>query len=1528
MNVDTFLDADGQPTYYVVNLYPSGFVIVSADDMVEPIIAFADDGTFVPSLDNPLGALVSGDIPGRVAAARALQAAIGGYAQKKVPNKYRESFEKTGAKAQGKWGRLQDYADKMQVMGLSGISDMWVAPLVQSKWSQRMESGLSCYNYYTPPYAPNTPANYPCGCIATAMAQLMRFHEHPTAGIGVHDFIIKVDDVEEIASTRGGNGQGGPYDWPQMPLDPNSSVTGTQRQAIGALCYDAGISVNMNYKSSGSGSDTLKVKDALTTTFGYSYAVKGYNGGDNIGEHLNGMVNPNLDYGHPIILGITGPSGGHAVITDGYGYDFSTLYHHLNMGWAGTDDAWYNLPDINSSPSYTSIYKCVYNVFVSGSGEIISGRVTDMSGDPISAATVTAQGSGSPFTASTNSKGIYALAKVPSGTTFTVTVSKDGYTFEPPQIVTTATSGGSTPGNRWAINFQGTSGEHPVIQVSAEEIEFVALEGASNPEPQILTICNSGFGTLNWVIDYDCNWLEVDPCEGISTGDINEVTLSVDTTGMALGSYNCELTISDPCAFNNPKTIQVNLSIWAVLRVPTSEYPTIQAAIDAAADGCIIIVSEGTHTGPGNRDIDFLGKAITVRSENPNDPNIVAATIIDCNATQAEPHRGFYFHSAEGQSSILNGLTITKAYAPDDDGGGIFCVGASPAIENCIISGCTAGNIGSGLYNYGGGMSNKNSSMPTLTNCTFSDNSAQYGGGMHNRDSRPTLNNCTFSVNSAMYAGAMYNYNSSPTLTDCTISYNSVPSPAGGCAGAIYIRGGSSATLINCTISGNSGDSGGAIASKGNLIMTDCTFSVNTAGYSGGAIQNRGGNMMLTNCTFSSNSASDKGGAIYNSGYSTLTNCTFTQNSATGDTGYGGGMYNFKSNPTFNNCIFNGNWVDRAGGGIYNGYGSPTLTNCTFSGNSAGQDGGGMSNLYYGSPTLINCAFRGNSASWNGGGMNSRGVGDICRPTLINCTFDDNWAKDEGGGVRTYQSEIELFNCIFIRNSADDDGGGVEYSTYTSATMRNCTFVGNSSPYGRALACDSFRQESPSTVHVINCILWDGGNEIWNRDNSAIMVTYSNVQYGWPGTGNIKANPSFVTGPDGDYYLSQIAAGQPVDSPCVDAGSDTAANLGMDIYTTRTDQIGDAGIVDMGYHYPAVPNPDIDGNWYVDLLDYTFLAADWQNCSEESYLPGDITGDTCVNGKDLKVLAECWLDCFMPKATNPQPTNEARGVDPNRTLSWLPGLGALSHDVYFGTDADAVANADHLSPEFMGTVSEALFDPCSLELETTYYWRIDEVGPACTMQGEVWNFTTQIGLISWWKFDEGEGSIAYDSGGENDGTIYGAAWTSGQIGGALDFDGVDDYVDVGNDISLMTTSDLTIYAWIKARESRACIYSHSWSGFGLGFGIGNNNYDGRLGFYTQTHGHWIEAGGSLADDTWHQVAATLEGTMVRLYTDSIEIGSDTGTPAANLNGIGLIGLYNYDWFFGGTIDDVRIYDKALSANEIQELYHTGLLEGP
>ena len=294
------------------------------------------------------------------------------------------------------------------------------------------------------------------------------------------------------------------------------------------------------------------------------------------------------------------------------------------------------------------------------------------------------------------------------------------------------------------------------------------------------------------------------------------------------------------------------------------------------------------------------------------------------------------------------------------------------------------------------------------------------------------------------------------------------------------------------------------------------------------------------------------------------------------------------------------------------------------------------------------------------------------------------------------------------------------------------------------------------------------------------------------------------------------------------------------------------------------------------------------------------------------------------------------------TLSWVSGVGALYHDVYFGTDADAVANAGHLSPEFMGTFSETNFDPCSLEFETTYYWRIDEVGPACTMQGEVWNFATSIGLISWWKFDEGEGSIAYDSAGENHGTIHGPTWTAGQINSALSFDGMDDYVDIPYDASLDidASEGITLSVWIKLNSYPTG--SDSGPIFGLydSTGAGTKNY---LALAKSINGNVISwdqyppSGGFITSikpdlDKWYHVAVVQDSSHRAIYINGTLDVSDNVPETYQGNTPDTIRIGNRadlaPYYFHGTIDDVRIYDKALSAEEIGQLYQNGLMAGP
>jgi len=127
----------------------------------------------------------------------------------------------------------------------------------------------------------------------------------------------------------------------------------------------------------------------------------------------------------------------------------------------------------------------------------------------------------------------------------------------------------------------------------------------------------------------------------------------------------------------------------------SGDYVTIQEGIDAALDGDEVVVCDGVYTGPGNKDLDFHGKAITVRSTNGP-----ANCVIDC---QGHPgSRGFCFESGETEASLVDGFTVTGGFALE--GGGIYCSESSPTVVNCVIRDNTAfaGDGGGGIYCFEG----------------------------------------------------------------------------------------------------------------------------------------------------------------------------------------------------------------------------------------------------------------------------------------------------------------------------------------------------------------------------------------------------------------------------------------------------------------------------------------------------------------------------------------------------------------------------------------------------------------------------------------------------------------------------------------------------------------------------------------------------------------------------------------------------------------------------------------------------------
>jgi len=235
-------------------------------------------------------------------------------------------------------------------------------------------------------------------------------------------------------------------------------------------------------------------------------------------------------------------------------------------------------------------------------------------------------------------------------------------------------------------------------------------------------------------------------------------------------------------------------------------YATIQAAIDNVCDGGTVIVRDGTYSGPGNMNLDFGGKAITVRSESANPQ----ACIIDCGGVG----RGFYFHSGEGPDSVVEGLTIHDGHN-DAYGGGIRCFSSSPTITNCIFSSNTTSQYGGGIYC---GIF----SSPYLSDCLFTDNAATLkGGGFACRsESSPTLVRCTFTRNSAQHGGGVYceGESTSPIrLINCTFHGNSATILGGG----VYCSESAVTTLEN-TIVAFSTQGAGVRCAYGAIPDLDC----------------------------------------------------------------------------------------------------------------------------------------------------------------------------------------------------------------------------------------------------------------------------------------------------------------------------------------------------------------------------------------------------------------------------------------------------------------------------------------------------------------------------------------------------------------------------------------------------------------------------------------------------------------------------------------------------------------------------------
>lgn len=622
----------------------------------------------------------------------------------------------------------------------------------------------------------------------------------------------------------------------------------------------------------------------------------------------------------------------------------------------------------------------------------------------------------------------------------------------------------------------------------------------------------------------------------------------------------------------------------AVLEVP-GEYSTIQAAIDVAVDGDVVIVEPGTYY----ENINFNGKNIVLTSTDPNDSAVVASTIIDGGGLGST----VTFAGGEDASCVLTGFTITNGYA--EKGGGIYCgENSSPTILCCTISANSSssrrGSIGvSGIFCTG--------NSPVISHCTISGNvdlpyMGRRGVAIVFESSNATINNCIISEN--MCSGII-------------------------CGG--QIRG--------CIISGNEGT---GISCRDGTVITDSTVSQNA----GTGISCRG--TTVSNCTISGNERE----GIYCGDNTTVSNCTVSGNGRRGihcgdnniiinciimDNIFGGVSFVGDDSKIINSIIAR-NTADE-GAGIYCSWRYNTIVaHCTISGNSSIETGGG---IHCNASTIFmsNCILWGNTAP--------KGpevyVGSKISNRLSRISV---WYNDvQGGEAGVYKeswSQLRWFD-----GNKSSNPRFVSSSDYHLQNDSPCIDTGTNNPWGISLPATDL--DGKARIHDGNrdgiAIVDMGAYEF--REPPDCSGAYPSIGEIWPPNHEwVEVEVLGVRAPGGDPIVITIT-GITQDEPVVGQGSGNTCpdgnGIGTSIATVRAESSGQgngrvyeisfethdsSGGVCNGTVQVCVPHDKGKGDGCVDDGQiYDSAASD--------LLSADLNRDGSIGYLDLFTLTEHWL---------------------------------------------------------------------------------------------------------------------------------------------------------------------------------------------------------------------------------------------------------------------------------------------------------------
>ncbi|MBN1448735.1 MAG: thiol protease/hemagglutinin PrtT [Bacteroidetes bacterium] len=526
---------DEVTTHYLVNLIPGGFVIVAGDDIAVPIWMYHTHGRYdgnslPPSLAGMLDAI-----------AEDLITAL-------------RHGEKQDTRVGDMWRPLRENGNPQSSFRKGTASIMAVSPLLTTTWNQTFPYNKDC---------PATPTggsggHVYVGCVATAMAQVMRFYNFPTSGTGSHSY------VHATYGTQSANFGSTTYDWANMPVSVSSSSSTAQKDAVAQLSYHCGVAVEMDYGPTGSASSIFYASQALPTFFRYKTSISHLIRSSYATSTWLALLIDELDDGRPVIYrgSEQNGTGGHAFIVDGYtGSD----YFHMNFGWGGYLDGYFYLNDITPGSNNFNYWQ-----------KMVIGIQPDQSAPPTLLA---------PTNQSNNlcTSPTFTWSAAPGVTSYRMQIATDAAfnSIVHDNASLTGTSTQVTGLSRgtlhyWRMNSTGTAGTSAWTTPWSFTTMQVAVSASG-----ATTFCDGGDVTLTTIPapGGSCQWMRNStPIQG-STQSSLLVTQS--------GSYSVSVTLNGCATESDPVTVTVH-------PVPTAEILPPQSTEICEGGSSMLIASQSS----------------------------------------------------------------------------------------------------------------------------------------------------------------------------------------------------------------------------------------------------------------------------------------------------------------------------------------------------------------------------------------------------------------------------------------------------------------------------------------------------------------------------------------------------------------------------------------------------------------------------------------------------------------------------------------------------------------------------------------------------------------------------------------------------------------------------------------------------------------------------------------------------------------------------------------------------------------------